>query len=57
MPGAALAAAERPQEQEEQDAPFQEASPVRPQNIVAPAERAPPGSNPKRDCMRSGHKY
>jgi len=37
MPGAALAAAERPQEQEKQDGPLQDASPVRPQNILTSA--------------------
>jgi hypothetical protein len=55
MPGAALAAAERPQKQEKQDGPFQDAAPVRPQNIFTSTERALPSSNPKRDCMRSGH--
>jgi len=57
MPGAALAAAERPQEQEKQDGPLQEAAPVRPQNILTSAERAPPSSNQKRDCVRSGHVF
>src|ERR1700687_4735786 len=37
MPCAALAAAERPQEQEKQDGPLQDAAPVRPQNILTSA--------------------
>jgi hypothetical protein len=37
MPCTALAAAERPQEQEKQDGPLQDAAPVRPQNIFTPA--------------------
>jgi hypothetical protein len=37
MPGAALAAAERPQEQEKQDGPLQYAAPVRAQNIFTAA--------------------
>jgi hypothetical protein len=37
MPGAALAAAERPHEQGKQDGPLQDAAPVRPQNIFTSA--------------------
>jgi hypothetical protein len=37
MPRAALAAAERPQEQEKQYGPLQDAAAVRPQNILASA--------------------
>jgi hypothetical protein len=40
MPGAALAAAERPQEQEKQHGPLQHAAPVRTQNIFTPAKWA-----------------
>jgi hypothetical protein len=56
MPRAALAAAERPQEQEEQDGPLQDAAPVRAKDIFASAKRAAPRAQTKRDCMRSGHK-
>jgi hypothetical protein len=56
MPGAALAAAERPQEQEKQDGPLQHAAPVRPQYIFASAQGTLPRTHPQRDCMRSGHK-
>jgi hypothetical protein len=57
MPCAALAAAERPQEQEEQDGPLQEAAPVRPQNILTSAQGALPRPYPKRNGVRPGHKF
>jgi hypothetical protein len=52
-----LAAAERPQEQEKQDGPFQHAAPVRPQNIFTSAQGALPRTQRKRDCMRPGHEF
>jgi len=47
MPGAALAAAERAQEQEEQYGPFQDAAAVRAQNIFTSAKRALTRAHPK----------
>ena len=57
MPGAALAAAERAQEQEEQDGPLQYAAAVRAQNIFTSAKRASPTAQPKRDCVCPGHNF
>jgi len=53
MPGAALAASERAKEQEKQDGPLQDTTPVRAQNIFASAKRAPPRTNLERDRMCS----
>ncbi len=47
VPGAALAAAKRPDEQKKEDAPLQHAAPVRTQNILAAAERAASRTHPK----------
>jgi hypothetical protein len=47
MPGAALAATERPEEQEKQDGPFQNAAPMRAQNIFTSAKRALTSAYPK----------
>ena len=44
LPGAAIAAAKGPQEQEKQNGPFQHAMPAGTRDILAPAQRAPPGS-------------
>jgi len=57
MPGAAFAAAERPQEQERQDGPFQHAMPVRADDILVPAQRALARAHPKRNCVRFDHEY
>ncbi|MBZ5698842.1 MAG: hypothetical protein LAN18_09875 [Acidobacteriia bacterium] len=47
MPRAALAAAERPQQQRQQDGPFQQPPAMGTQHIIAPAKRATPCSYPK----------
>jgi hypothetical protein len=47
MPRGALAAAERPQEQEEDDGPLQNAAQVRAQDIFASAKRAAPRAKAK----------
>jgi hypothetical protein len=47
MPGAAPAAAKRPEEQEKQDGPLQNAAPVRAQNIFTSAKGASPSAYPK----------
>jgi hypothetical protein len=57
MPGAALAAAERPQEQQKKDGPLQHAVPVRAQNVLASAQGTSPRAEPKRDGVRSGHRF
>jgi len=57
MPGAALAAAKRPQEQGQQEGPLQNAPAMRAQNILASAQRAMPGSETDRNGVRSGHEF
>jgi len=47
MPGAALSATERPQEQNEQDCPFQQTAAFGAQDVAAPAKRAFSLPNPK----------
>jgi hypothetical protein len=56
MPGAALAAAERPHQQKKHDGPLDEPAPVRTQNVPAAAERALPRTDPEGNRVRPGHK-